>query len=406
MKIKRFVGIDMRNAMRQVREALGPEAVILETAKLSEGVEIAAAVDFDPVAYRSRTAAVATHVDGTDDRADAVLSIEPADDGSPDASPAPAVHMADWQRMREEVKNIRCLLEAQVSRLVWDERARRSPEVASIMRNLSALGMAPDVVNRLVREISPESGRGNSWTTLLTKLVNTIPVCEQDLVCEGGRFAVVGPTGVGKTTTVAKLAARFALSRRAEDIALVTMDTYRIGARAQLETFGKILGAPVYEATDAVSLSDTLRGLERKNLVLIDTAGMGQRDMRLSRELACLADAEQPIESLLTLPANVQTDAMQEIVDAFLASAPVACILTKIDEASSLGGAFSVLIRSGLPLAYVANGQRVPADLHFARSRQAWLVKAAVELMRRGDLLVSEEYMAGTFGEEPVDECA
>lgn len=404
MKIKRFVGIDMRNAMRQVREALGPEAVILETAKLPEGVEIAAAVDFDPVAYRSRTAAVAAPVDGTDDRADAGLSIEPADDQSSDAPPA--ANMAEWQRMSEEVKNIRCLLEAQVSRLIWDERARRSPEVASIMRNLSALGMAPDVVNRLVREIGPASKQGNSWTTLLTKLVNTIPVCEHDLVCEGGRFAVVGPTGVGKTTTVAKLAARFALSRRAEDIALVTMDTYRIGARAQLETFGKILGAPVYEATDAASLSDTLRGLEHKNLVLIDTAGMGQRDLRLSRELACLADTEQPIDTLLALPANVQTDAMQEIVDAFLASAPVACILTKIDEASSLGGAFSVLIRSGLPLAYVANGQRVPVDLHFARSRQAWLVKAAVELMRRGDLLVSEEYMAGTFGEEAVDECA
>ena len=219
-------------------------------------------------------------------------------------------------------------------------------------------------------------------------------------------MAVVGPTGVGKTTTIAKLAARYALNRGAQDIALVTMDTYRIGAREQLKTFGRILGTPVYEASDAASLSDTLRGLADKGLVLIDTAGMGQRDLRLARELACLADADQDIQVLLAMPANAQTEAMQEIVDAFLTANPAACILTKIDEASSLGGAFSVLIRSGLPLAYVTNGQRVPEDLHFARSRQAWLVKAAVELMRRRVAPVSEDYMAHNFGEVAVDACA
>lgn len=392
MKIKRFVGMDMRDAMRQVRAALGPDAVILETDKLPEGVEISAAIDFDPVAYDNANTGSDPYREDADQAIDQQSARYHGD--------------LELQQMREEVKTIRCLLEAQVSRLIWDEQSRRTPEIASIMRNLSALGITPDVVNRLVRELGPDDKLENSWQTPLMQLIHRIPVVEDDPVSLGGTLAVVGPTGVGKTTTIAKLAARYALNRDAQDIALVTMDTYRIGAREQLKTFGQILGTPVYEASDAPSLSGTLRGLEDKDLVLIDTAGMGQRDLRLARELTCLAEADQDIRVLLAMPANAQTEAMQEIVDAFLTANPSACILTKIDEASSLGGAFSVLIRSGLPLAYVTNGQRVPEDLHFARSRQAWLVKAAVELMRRRAAPVSEDYMAHNFGEVAVDACA
>lgn len=228
-----------------------------------------------------------------------------------------------------------------------------------------------------------------------------------DLAVEPGQtIAIVGPTGAGKTTTIAKLAARHRLHGRAEDIALVTTDTYRIGAREQLETFGRIMGISVYVAPDADALGATLRALADKHLVLIDTAGMGQRDLRLARELACLTDTEQDIRVLLTLPANVQTESLQEIVDAFRIARPAGCILTKMDEATSLGGAFSVLIRAGLPLAYVANGQRVPEDLHFARSRQAWLVKAAVELMSGRSQPINDDYLAENFSEDLANVCA
>ena len=133
---------------------------------------------------------------------------------------------------------------------------------------------------------------------------------------------------------------------------------------------------------------------------------MSQRDLNLARSLRCLKDAEQRIEVLLALPANAQARSMQEIVDAFRTVAPSACILTKMDEATSLGGAFSVLIRASLPLAYVANGQRVPEDLHLARARQAWLVKAAVELIDPQDLAVNDEYLAENFAEVASHVCA
>jgi flagellar biosynthesis protein FlhF len=404
MKIKRFTGADMRDVMRQVREAFGPDAVILETGRGPDGVSISAAMDFDPAAWqRSRGQVQVPRVDCTDeDFADEPVTTDAA---TAAATPGDPGGDAEMRRMREEVQSIRCLLEAQLSRLIWDDHARRSPEVAGIMRNLTNLGLTPDVVQRLVRGTANEPVK-NAWTASLKQLVGHLGVCEEDLICRGGRFAIIGPTGVGKTTTIAKLAARYAMQGDAGDIALVTTDTYRIGAREQLETFGRILGVPVYVADSTESLANTLRALADKRLVLIDTAGMGQRDLRLARELACLKDADQDIEVLLALPANAQTDSMQEIVDAFLTARPMGCILTKIDEATSLGGAFSTLIRSGLPLAYVTNGQRVPEDLHLARARQAWLVKAAVELMRRRETPVSEDHMAEHFAEVAADACA
>jgi flagellar biosynthesis protein FlhF len=210
---------------------------------------------------------------------------------------------------------------------------------------------------------------------------------------------------VGKTTTIAKLAARFALNASAEDVALVTTDTFRIAAREQLETFGEILGAPVYQAGDATRLAEILALLAGRRLVLIDTAGVGQRDLRLARQLSWLAAANSRVKVLLALPANTQTTALQETVEAFMVARPSACILTKTDEAASLGGALSALIQSGLPLAYVANGQRVPEDLHFARPRQTWLVKSALELMSRQDEF-NEDFMAEQFAEVSVNACA
>jgi len=412
MKIKRFTGSDMRDAMRQVRQALGADAVILETGRNHDGVEISAAVDFDPADYeRSRTAReTEAGVDAAGTSTESAAVAEYGTVAGPAAREAGGRETAHdngrMEVMEAEVKSIRCLLEAQLARLVWDEHARRSPKTASIMRNLSGLGLTPDIVNRLVAELDSIEELGNTWTTPLQALAQTLPVCDEDLVSDGGIFAIVGPTGVGKTTTIAKLAARAALRGGPDGIALVTTDSYRIGAREQLETFGQIIGAPVHRADSPERLAETLSGLSDKRLVLIDTAGMSQRDTRLRRELATLSESGAGVKVLLALPANVQSEALQEIVDAFRTAGPEACILTKTDEAASLGGAFSTLIRSDLPLAYVANGQRVPEDLHFARSRQAWLVKAALELMSSTDDPVSPDDMADQFAEVLVNECA
>jgi len=400
MKINRFKGTDMRDTMRLVRVALGPDAVILETNRDDDGVEIAAAVDFNPVEYR-RLQESGQHIPQFADRtvADQSTSGEVADDPAPVAT-------AQVQRLEAEVENIRYLLEAQLARLVWDDNARRSPAQAGIMRNLAKLGIEPDVVSGLLHRMSVDEETDSGWAVALKYLAEALVTSEQDLICRGGTFALVGPTGVGKTTTIAKLAARYAMRHGRDGIAFVTTDGYKIAAREQLETFGGILDAPVYEATDSNSLGTVLRGLTDKSLVLIDTAGMGQKDVRLARQLGCLSHADADIEVLLTLPANAQSESMQEIVSAFSVANPTGCVLTKIDEAASLGGALSTLIRSGLPLAYVTNGQRVPEDLHFAHPRRAWLVKSAVESLNRREETVNDEFMAQHFGEIFANECA
>lgn len=335
MKIKRFTGPTMRDVMRQVQETLGPDAVILETGRGPDGVELSAAMDYDPAVGQPAPArpAAAPRLDVTDEDWDQPAVARETGDAA--LATASGTELA---QMREEMRSIRSLLEAQLSRLVWDEAERRTPEVAGIMRNLSQLGLTPDIVARLVQDPAATRDLKNAWTASLKQLVDHIGVCDEDLVCEGGVFAVVGPTGVGKTTTIAKLAARYARHGDVADIALVTTDTYRIGAREQLETFGRLLQVPVYQAGSAAALAATLRSLADKRLVLIDTAGLSQRDVRLTQALACLGAAGANIRVLLALPATAQTDSMQEIVDAFRIAQPAACILTKIDEATSLGG--------------------------------------------------------------------
>jgi len=399
MKINRFKGADMRETMRLVRDALGADAVILETNRDEDGIEIAAAVDFSPVEY-SRMQKAGQHIPQFADRA------------RPDATPqetvaeSPPAATVEVRQLKGEVENIRYLLEEQLARLVWDDGTRRSPEEAGIMRNLAKLGIEADVVAGLLRQMDGENETDNGWTASLKYLARALVTSEDDLVCRGGTFALVGPTGVGKTTTIAKLAARYAMNHGCDSIAFVTTDGYKIAAREQLETFGAILGVPVYEATESESLSTVLRSLADKDLVLIDTAGMGQKDVRLAQQLGCLSHADADIEILLTLPANVQSESLREIITAFRLANPAACVLTKVDEAASLGGALSAIIRSDLPLAYVTNGQRVPEDLHFAHPRRAWLVKSAVEAMNRRAQPVTDEFMAQTFGEVLNNECA
>jgi flagellar biosynthesis protein FlhF len=397
MKIKRFTGTDMRTVMREVREQFGPDAVILETGRGDDGVELTAAMDFDPGAYTPPPAAA--RIDHHDDAFVAGPLVSDTLQATQDSN-------AELELLRAEMQNIRSLLEAQLTRQAWLDRKQENPALTGAIRNLSRLGLDADVVKQLLADAPDGGDARQAWSASLRTLVDHLDVIDDDLVCTGGIFAIVGPTGVGKTTTIAKLAARYLAQGRHTEVALVTTDTYRIGAREQLETFGRLLNVPVYQAGDAEQLSAVLAGLADKRLVLIDTAGMSQRDLKLANSLRCIADAEQQITVLLGLPANAQRRSMQEIVDAFRTVAPAACILTKMDEATSLGGALSVLIRSALPLAYVTNGQRVPEDLHTASARQAWLVKAAVELIDGDDEAVNDDYLAENFMEVNSHACA
>lgn len=185
---------------------------------------------------------------------------------------------------------------------------------------------------------------------------------ESDIVDQGGIYALVGPTGVGKTTTAAKLAARCVLRHGARKLALVTTDGYRIGAHEQLRIYGRILGVPVLLARDAKDLRATLHDLRHTHMVLIDTMGMSQRDRMVGEQVAMFRDSD--VRTLLLLAATGRGDTLDDVVRAYSGLGLAGCILTKVDEAASLAASLDVVIRHELRLYYVSNGQRVPEDLH------------------------------------------
>jgi flagellar biosynthesis protein FlhF len=297
--------------------------------------------------------------------------------------------------MRQEMKALRRMMENELSGLSWREMGDHKPETRDLFRKLMGLSISPDICGQLVESVNDVSSADQAWRKALYYLATKLETVTDDLLEQGGVFALIGPTGVGKTTTVAKLAARFALRHGTRQVALVSTDNYRIGAQEQLNTYARILDVPVRSAGTREELAVALNGLTGKRLILIDTAGMSQRDVRLSEQLSMLDVAGQSVRSFLTLSAATDYSSMEQAIGAFGAARPEACILTKVDEAGSLGGALSALIHKALPLAFVADGQKVPEDLHLARAHS--LVSKAVACSTGGGEY-SDEYLALALG--------
>ena len=483
MKIKRFVASDMRQAMKLVREEQGPDAVILSTRRLPEGIEIIAALDYDealvreaapqgppatgraeaptpaakaptPVAaaapsprlWRRQTSAplapsvpetpavaapavaapierpVATrpapaprapivpaapevHVEApvaprvapttaaihhAPRPATPTAAVAPAQANAtpaPVTRPAPVTSvtekpvpmhpaveraMQDTARMRAELGSLREMLEMQLSSLAWNDMERRHPLRARVLRELTRLGIDADVARNLADDLPEQISAEQARYLPLGLLSRNVAISGRG-DSDGGMIALVGPTGVGKTTTIAKLAARAVVRHGAANVALVSTDNYRIGAAAQLEHYGRLLGVRVYPADDAASLRQVLEMLKGKHTVLIDTAGVSGTDPRLEQQMDVLNEVAHSdgiaLRISLVLAANAQAQSLEEAVRAYMPLEPVSVVFTKLDEAPSLGGALSVLIRHKLPLDYTTDGQRVPEDLAVADAR-------------------------------------
>ena len=393
MKIKRYTAASMRSALAQVRAEQGPDAVILSSRRSDEGIEVIAAVDYDEALF----------ADANRQRPAPILVEPPVKMAKTPPSPMPpapreALADAGYGAMQRELQDLRRMLETGLAGMTWSDKRLREPLKARVLEELSAMDIAPDVAMALAAFTPRRTSLENPSHIPLALLVKHLPVI-QDMTCiTGGITAVVGPTGAGKTTTIAKLAARWCMLHGSQDLALVSTDGYRIGAREQLSSYARILGAPLHAANNGRELAGVLDRLKSKKLILIDTAGMGPRDVRLTEQLAALKLGAARARVLLALPAQGEGHALEEIVRSFAPAAPAACLLTKVDEAASLGAVISVTLRHKLQIAYVCDGQRVPDDLHAAHQKRVWLIRAALKLKERAPPARDEAALARKFG--------
>jgi flagellar biosynthesis protein FlhF len=383
MKVKRFVAQDMRQAIKMVREALGPDAVILSNKSLDDGVELMAAVDFDQAGL-----AEAAERPVADSRLRAPDRV--AERRSERAAAGDS--LAD---MRREMRELRRLMEGEFGELNWRELGQRDPGTRDLLRRLMALGLQADIARALSQGVGEAADAELGWHRAMELLAGEIRTFDNELLEHGGTVALVGPTGVGKTTTIAKLAARFALRHGHRHVALVSVDNYRIGARDQLHTYGRILNVPVRTAASTAELDTVLDAVSDRRLVLIDTAGMGLRNERFDEQVALLGRCQHEVTRLLALSANTELQALERAVRLFGELRPDAAVLTKLDEAASLGGILSTVVRHRLPLAFFADGQRVPEDLQIARAHP--LVNRAAELLEREPVEPDTAYLAFAF---------
>ncbi|WMJ69100.1 flagellar biosynthesis protein FlhF [Stenotrophomonas sp. 24(2023)] len=291
------------------------------------------------------------------------------------------------RQLRQEVAGMRHVIEREMNRFT-DERLRGSPVRAAALDLMDEYGFDAGIARDVAMQIPLETEAHRSRGLMLGLLSRKLPIAPADPLEEGGVIALVGPTGAGKTTTIAKLASRFAEKHAARDVALVTTDTLRIGAREQLYGYGRQLGIAVHEAGSGSDLGQLLERLKDYKLVLIDTAGLGPRDRALAAQLQWLRAAHQ-VRTLLVLPANTSFGDMDEVVRRFGAANLQGLVLSKLDETGRFGSALSVAVDHQLPITWVTDGQDVPEDLH--RASAANLVLRLEDLRRAADMPCNPE---------------
>jgi flagellar biosynthesis protein FlhF len=398
MNIRKFSADTSREAIRLVRQALGSDAVVLSNRLVDGKVEILAMADGAansladlshstpkvPVTaqFTPRVVAELKPVQTHQAPRPVPAAVAPA----PVAVPAPvtikATAPSEMFEFMTEIRSMRGMLQSQFSELSWTNTQKREPQKIEILKEMLATGLSASLSRHLLDKM-PESEvatNGMNWIkSILAHNLSTISN-ESEILEKGGVYALVGPTGVGKTTTTAKLAARCVMRHGPGKLALITTDGYRIGGYEQLRIYGKILGVMVHSVKDEADLRIALAELKDKHTVLIDTVGVGQRDKMVTEQVAMLSGAGTNVKRLLCLNATSTGETLSEVVRAYQGSGLAGCILTKLDEAATIGGALDIAIRQKLNIYYVASGQRVPEDLHIANKQ--YLVDRAFKLKR------------------------
>ena len=356
MNVRKFLAGSSRQALQLVRQGLGPDALILSNRAVEGGVEILAVAQGD----------LSPQVVAAAPRARQSKAAEPRPSRQPPTPSAAAAEDPVSRSLASEMKSMRGLLEEQLVYQAWDAAQRREPGKTRVLRDLLHAGFSAALARQFLARMPPalEAEKRLGWVKAVLGHNLRIVDAADEIVERGGVHALVGPTGVGKTTTVAKIAARCVVRYGAERLALLTTDSYRIGAHEQLRIYGKLLGVRVIAVKDASDLQFVLEDLRGKHLVLIDTVGMSQRDQMVAEQLELLSASGTEVQRLLLLNAAGNAETLDDVVRVYRGGGVHGCIITKTDEAVGIGTALDVAIRHQLTLHYVTDGQRVPEDLH------------------------------------------
>ncbi len=403
MRVKRFFAENMTEAIRLVRETLGEDAAILSTNRSEQGIEVVAAVEYDDSMFDQKANPLVEAYQQTP-----IKTATPTPTHTKLTQPkktAPLKHRAvedpALTALRNELKDMRELLQDDLAGLAWREKERETPAQAMVFRRLRQLGFSANLARRYAKSSNSELVGDACYRDVLAAIGNSLTTTEDDILTHGGIVALVGPTGVGKTTTIAKLAALYAKRHGEGKVALLTTDSYRIGAQDQLKVFGKLLDVPVRTIDTESSLRAALRSFDNKELILIDTAGMSRKDTRLNEQLKIFASKRLPVKTHLVLSSTCQRLVLESALKTFRAANIDAVIVTKIDEGISIGGLISLIIENDLPLSYITDGQKIPEDCHVAHGQ--CLISCASTMMMQAQSETDEKCLANAYDGREFD---
>ena len=432
MKVKRFFAKSMAEALKQVSEQMGPDAVILSNRRVDGGVEIVCALDYDENMARQSLGEQASEATNSahlaEMQADRHRRLEAelgrsrsrirevresrsernqgyskasyaglhdaVSDGFDEQASSGVSSHTDYSdelaRMRAEISSLRDLMGGQRSA---PEKTGVSAVQQRLAERLQEFGLGSDLAGSLSRR--HKGGKlDDGWKQSLKMLATGVRTSRREWLDEGGVYALVGPTGSGKTTTIGKLAARYVLKYGADSLALVTTDRYRVAAHEQLFVFGRILNVPVRVVDESNTLDDTLDELSDRHLVLVDTAGLTSSDKGYQEQLSELARSHHNVRTHLVVSATSQPRIMKSVWHCYKMANLTGCVMTKIDEALTLGESLGFVMETGLPVAYYTDGQKIPGDLHHAEAVP--LVRLAVERLKTLQQQAASEKVSGT----------